>query len=98
MQFGLAAIAPEDADRGDLVGLGGVDVVQAVANHDRGGGAEALDAQDFGQQVLLVVQTAAGQRAVDPRHVTAEFEVVDDAFGEVATLGCGEAQGMAGIP
>ena len=80
-EFVAAAVAPEDADAGDAVGVGAFDVVATVADHAAVVGAEAFLFEEMGDQVGLIGALAGELAAVEAVEETGEVEMVQDVDG-----------------
>jgi hypothetical protein len=76
-----AAEAPGHADGVDSVGPGPVDVVMAVADHDRAPRIQGLPLGDVGDQLGLVAAAAVELAAVHAVESGAQPEVHGDALG-----------------
>ena len=95
-QFGLAAVAPERADRRNAVPARADHVVLAVAPHDAGPGREPLFGEDVGDEVALVVEPAVEFGAVGGVETAAEIEALEDADRVDAGLRGAQHEARAG--
>ena len=77
-QFGPVAIAPKDADRSDLIGVGPHDVVQAVANHDGGGRLDRLLPDDVADQVRLFRVSPIEFGPVDRIEMAGKIKMIEE--------------------
>ena len=76
------AVAPENANGADTIGVRGANVVGAVSDHDGFVRVEPLEGEQASKELGLVVENAREIRAVDSKKMRREAEVQGDATRE----------------
>ena len=87
LQLVPGSVAPEDAKGAHPVRMGAGDVEASVADHHAVARRQGMTRDDVDDEFGLMVQRAAGLRAMDGREERVEADMAQDAFGEFPSLG-----------